>query len=172
MDEQMGRVNRLYRDVLLKGTKKKRNLDRSDRLVLVMDFRPALQAVHGILRELQNLLQLVQALEQLLPMVPRLSFSRSWTLKDISVRAKLQALEAGVRGMFCCGKARCKVWKFVETGFVFVGNVEKRSFYINHSFDCDSQGVVYLITRKRCGKQYVGSTTTPFRLRFHNHKSS
>ena len=55
---------------------------------------------------------------------------------------------------------------------MFMDNVEKRSFHINHSFDCDSQGVVYLITCKRCGKQYVGSTTTPFRLRFNNHKSS
>ena len=35
----------------------------------------------------------------------------------------------------------------------FVVNVEKRSFYFNHSFDCDSQGVVYLIICKRCGKQ-------------------
>ena len=81
-------------------------------------------------------------------------------------------MEEGSKGMFCCGKARCKVCKFVETGSIFMGNVEKRSFHINHSFDCDSQGVVYLITCKRCCKQYVGSTITPFRLRFNNHKSS
>ena len=53
-----------------------------------------------------------------------------------------------------------------------MGNVEKRSFHINHSFDCDSQGVVYLTTCKKCGKEYVGSTTTRLRLRFNNHKSS
>ena len=53
-----------------------------------------------------------------------------------------------------------------------MSNVEKQSFHINHSFDCDSQGVVYLIRCKRCGKQYVGSTTKPFRLRFNNRKSS
>ena len=57
-------------------------------------------------------------------------------------------------------------------GSVFIVNVEKWSFHINHSFDCDSQGVVYLITCKRCGKHYVRSTVTPFRLRFNNHKSS
>ena len=53
-----------------------------------------------------------------------------------------------------------------------MGNVENRSFHINHSFDCDSQEVVFLITYKRCGNQYVGSTTTPFRLRFNKPKSS
>ena len=31
--------------------------------------------------------------------------------------------------------------------------------------------MVYLITRKGCAKQYVGSTITEFRKRFSNHKS-
>ena len=39
-------------------------------------------------------------------------------------------------------------------------------------FYCDSDGVVYLITCKKCGLQYVGNTVTSFRLRFNNHKSS
>ena len=51
----------------------------------------------------------------------------------------------------------------LKRDLILNGNIEKRSFHINHSFDCDSQAVVYLITCKRCGKQYVGSTITPFR---------
>ena len=31
--------------------------------------------------------------------------------------------------------------------------------------------MVYLITCRICYKQYVGSTTTPFRMRFNNYKS-
>ena len=58
---------------------------------------------------------------------------------------------------------------FVKTGSIFNSNVEGRSFHINHSFDC---GVVYLITCRIFCKQYAGSTTTPFRMRFNNHKSS
>ena len=45
------------------------------------------------------------------------------------------------------------------------------SFTINGGFDCNSRNVVYLINCKVCGFQYVGSTTTKFRLRFNNHKS-
>ena len=71
-----------------------------------------------------------------------------------------------------CGKVRCKICKFVKTGSIFESRVEKKSFHINHSFDCDSSGVVYLITRKRCVKQHVRSTITEFRKRFNNHKSS
>ena len=74
--------------------------------------------------------------------------------------------------MFGCGKVRCKICKFVKTGSIFESTVEKKSFHINHSFDCDSSGVVYLITCKRCAKQYVGSTIMEFRKRFNNHKSS
>ena len=141
-------------------------------MVLILDFHLALQAVHGILLELQTLVELVPALKKLLPVAPRLSFRRSRNLKDILVRAKMQPIEEGPKGIFCCGKARYKVCKFVETGCIFMGNVEKQSFHINHSFDCDSQGVVYLLTCKTYGKQNVGSTTPPFSLRFNNQKSS
>ena len=41
-----------------------------------------------------------------------------------------------------------------------------------HHFNCDSLGVVYLITCMKFDKQYVGSTVTAFRKRFNNHKSS
>ena len=34
-----------------------------------------------------------------------------------------------------------------------------------------SSGVVYLLSCKVCGMQYVGSTFTPFRARFNNYKS-
>ena len=74
--------------------------------------------------------------------------------------------------MFGCGKVRCKICKFVKTGSIFKSTVEKKSFHINHSFNCDSSGVIYLITCKRFGRQYVGSTIAEFRKRFNNHKSS
>ena len=48
----------------------------------------------------------------------------------------------------------------------------KRSDNINHSFDCYLSKVIYLTTCKRFNKQYPGSTTTTFRIRFNNRKSS
>ena len=43
---------------------------------------------------------------------------------------------------------------------------------INFEFNCDSAGVIYLISCKRCKMNYVGSIITAFRIRFNNHKSS
>ena len=53
----------------------------------------------------------------------------------------------------------------------FTSHTTKRSYNINYQLDCNSNNVVYLIICKVCGQQYVGSTSTKFRLRFNNHKS-
>ena len=47
-----------------------------------------------------------------------------------------------------------------------------RDYYINYDFDCISTGIVYLNESEFSSKQYIGSTVTLFRKRFHNHKSS
>ena len=57
------------------------------------------------------------------------------------VRAELESEIQSDKGMFVCGKVRCKICKFVKTGSIFESTVEKKSFHINHSFDCDSSGV-------------------------------
>ena len=40
-----------------------------------------------------------------------------------------------------------------------------------HYFDCNSKCLIYLMSCKVCGKQYVGSTTDRFRFRWNNYKS-
>ena len=69
-----------------------------------------------------------------------------------------------------CGKLRCQICKYVEEGNEFEEG--KRKFYIDYSFDCDSEGVIYLISCVKFRKNYVGSTITSFKKRFNNHKSS
>lgn len=47
-----------------------------------------------------------------------------------------------------CGKKRYQICTFVDEEDQFED--EGRKFYINHSFDCDSEGVVHLIKCKKC----------------------
>ena len=42
---------------------------------------------------------------------------------------------------------------------------------INFHLNCNSTNLVYLMSCKVCAVQYVGSTTTRFRLRFNKHES-
>ena len=53
----------------------------------------------------------------------------------------------------------------------FHSHVTNKEYKINFSFNCDSSNVVYLLDCVVCGFQYVGSTSTPFRLRFNNYKA-
>ena len=87
-----------------------------------------------------------------------MAFRRPRNLKDAMVRSKIKR------------ENNLQIYKFVKEGCTFDG--ENRYFVMNFTFDCDSKGVIYQIICKKCCKVYVESTTTSFRQRFNNHKSS
>ena len=69
-----------------------------------------------------------------------------------------------------CGKSRCQIRSYVEEAEEFeYGN---KKYWINYPFDCDLDGVIYVIRCISCSKIYVGSTITTIRKRFNCHKSS
>lgn len=47
-----------------------------------------------------------------------------------------------------------------------------KNYTIHSRLSCDSKNVIYLASCKKCRLQYVGSTTTDFKVRFRNHKST
>ena len=67
--------------------------------------------------------------------------------------------------------SRCQTCINVKNTDTFQSFVTKESYKINHHFNCDSKCVVYLLSCKVCGLQYVGSTVDRFRLRLNNYKS-
>ena len=144
----------------------------SNRNCFVIDYHPALRVLYNIFRELQVIVSWSERFLSIMPEPPMVCSRRSENLKDHLVRSKLRREEESAVGMFKCGKKKCKICDNVIIGATFKNYVEGRSFCINHRFDCDSEGIVYLISCKFCGLQYVGNTITPFRLRFNNHKSA
>ena len=70
-------------------------------------------------------------------------------------------------------KARCKLDTYIADRASFVGQQTRNVYYlVVYSLNCDSENVVYLITCKKCLKQYVGETKNPLRLTANNHLSS
>ena len=45
------------------------------------------------------------------------------------------------------------------------------TYRINHQFECNEKCLVYLLTCKKCSKQYVGQTVDTFRHSWNNFKS-
>ena len=82
---------------------------------------------------------------------PIVSFKSSRKLSSFLVGAKLYPKERGVVS-FKCIKPRCLVCVNITS------TVTDKSYKINHKFDCDKNCLVYLLTCKDCGIQYVGQT--------------
>ena len=48
----------------------------------------------------------------------------------------------------------------------FTNNVTGETCRINHKLNCDDNGLIYLLSFRCCGKQYVSETTDSFRYRW------
>ena len=94
-------------------------------MVLVLNYHPALLKIHRIRRELQVLVEWSPLLKSILPEPPIVSFRRPRNIKDFLVRAKLEPEIQSDKGMFGCGKVRCKICKFVKTGSIIERTVKR-----------------------------------------------
>ena len=50
--------------------------------------------------------------------------------------------------------------------------MDKRVYKINHRFKCSDKSLVYILSRKVCGRQYTGQTVDEFRYRWNNYKDN
>ena len=155
-----------YREALL--VQNKENKVNSDVVQLVLDFHPAFSNVRGIVESLWPMLQASDDFKKIFKdKKPLISFRRPRNLADNLVRSKIKTFSDKGKGMKKCGKARCQICNCVEETEKLVHG--KHDYWINYSFDCDSEGVIYVLKCINCFKIYVGSTITSFRKRFNNH---
>ena len=68
-----------------------------------------------------------------------------------------------------CGKCRV-VCPILKEGGKFQSTNTKKTYPIRQKMNCETPYVIYLGTCKNCRGQYVGKSTTPFKLRHSNHK--
>ena len=82
-------------------------------------------------------------------------------------------MEINSNGCFKCERNRCDLCRnfFVESKS-FLSLQTGKKYTIHSRLSCDSKNVIYLVSCKKCRLQYIGSTTTDFRIRFRNHKSA
>ena len=179
-------VNRGYNETLVRGQiHRARMLDRNElfaprqgttrkRVPFVVTYHPGIANIGGILKELHPLLSLSNRCKQAIQDLPMTAFRRPKSLKEYLVRAKLRPLDQeteDTRIIHKCASRRCDVCNYLIVGERFSRYTTSTRYTINRGLDCNSRNVVHLISCKVCGFQYVGFTTTKFRLRFNNHKS-
>ena len=108
---------------------------------------------------------------KLYPLERKVGFNKCGTSSSYLVRAKRYPLERNV-GSKKCGKSRWEVCLNIQETDTFTSTRTGESFKINHKLNCDDNCLIYLLTCKCCGEQYVGETTDEFRLRWNNYKSN
>ena len=98
------------------------------------------------------------------------AFRRPRNLRDLLVRAPLTVTSQKPPGNRPCGAAGCKTCPILTATDEFTSHTTGRVFKINFAASCKSSNIIYLITCRRCGQQYVGETGQPLHLRINGHR--
>ena len=167
IDEQLQRMKGKSREELLraKGTERQ-NVG----IPFVVTYHPHLKNISKIIKKHANYLQIDPEVRSLFTSLPFVSFRSVRNLRSHLVRSKLYPEERAI-GSAKCNSPRCLTCNDVKECDTFTSHVTKETFKINHRFDCNSKCLIYLLSCKVCGKQYVGSTTDRFRFRWNNYKN-
>ena len=106
------------------------------------------------------------------------SFRRTKNLKETLAPSKFNSNDSNEsnsyeNGYLKCDKTRCDLCNnFLVQSNRSSSHRTGKSYYIRSRLTCHSRNVIYVASCKKCQLQYIGSTTTEFKVRFRNHKSS
>ena len=137
---------------------------------LVVNFNPCLSNLSAVLNKLLPVLYTDREVKKVFTPKPFVSFRSLINLKGNLVRSKVYPLERDM-GSRHCGESRCKVCNNIVVTRSFSSSKTGETFKINHKLHCNSKCLIYLLTCKVCGIQYVGQTTDKFRYRWNNYKA-
>ena len=135
-----------------KNKSQKRTLKRTP---LVVTYHPLLNSLGKKLSKNLNILYMDEEAKKVFYPGPTVSFRSARKVSNYLVRAKVYHLEKTV-GSFKCKKSRCQVCLNVNETDTFTSTVTKKTYKINHKFDCSDKCLIYLLTCKKCLIQYVG----------------
>ena len=70
-----------------------------------------------------------------------------------------------------CGSGHCHACLHLETNTSFRSSVTEEIYPIQHQMDCNTKGVIYLVTCDKCNIQYVGETSGTIRQRLWRYRN-
>ena len=111
---------------------------------------------------------------------PLIAFRRPRNLGDILVRARLPCTNSDLnvtdqespQGCSKSNRSRCKTCLYLKPAQKVKSHSTDFIYTIRTKSQCDTPNVIYVISCKKCGIQYVGETHTKLCINFANHVSS
>ena len=93
------------------------------------------------------------------------------TLAKIAAENRLyDDVPPGLRSAPCLS-SRCKTCPFISETHYFSSNFTNKRYPIQEHLTCESSNIIYLISCKKCPKQYLGESKNKLRTRFNAHRS-
>ncbi|PIK41662.1 hypothetical protein BSL78_21493 [Apostichopus japonicus] len=175
--EAIQRVRSLSRSSTL-AVKDKKGRDCDNKLPLVVTFHPNLPPLQKITSNNHNILLTSDRLQRAVPEKPIIAYRRPRNLRDLLVRAAVPPLTSNLtpiqHGTFKCDRtSRCIV---CSHHIVESNSITSHSMQLTHKtkghITCTTTNVIYLISCRVCGIQYVGETKTTLKKRFYGHRST
>ena len=168
IDNAFDKIRNLTRTDCLKRKNRKQKTQK--RIPFITTFNPGLPNIPQILRKYLPTLHSSKHCRKAIPVCPIVSYKRPKNLKDILVNSKLYTSNKK-NGFHKCSNKRCLPCQSALTGETVPIFSTNKTFTITKSLSCKSYNVIYLISCKRCKKQYIGKTETSLNLRVNNHRS-
>ena len=147
----------------------KNNSKKVNGVPVVVTYNPAFKTLFQVIRKNLQLLYTDEEAKKVFSPAPFVSFRSTRNLKSCLLKSKNYPLERKV-GSEKCKSKRCLVCLNVSETDVFQSFQTKEQYKINHQLNCNDKCLIYLLSCKACGLQYVGSTIDKFRLRWNNYK--
>ena len=166
IDKKFSEAKTKSRVDLIHQERKKQTED--DKVRLIFTFNRGNPPLQKWLREAKKCLVKNEKAKSLGEKV-QICYSQPKNLKRGVTQSRKRKTAHENPGCSKCGK--CKVsCPIIREGGTFTSTNTQRTYKIRQKLDCNSSFVIYLGTCKRCGGQYVGKSTTPFKVRHSNHK--
>ena len=96
----------------------------------------------------------------------------SHTTSEHTTAGKLPQLNPHNTRTRRCNHPRCVTCLHLNCSKYFTSTRTRTTYTIRHNFNCTSSNLIYLITCKKCRKQYVGLTTKQLNVRVNHHRTS
>ena len=166
-------------DILESAIEKARQRDRLDILQsdkkdlckvtpFCVSFHPKLQNINKILRQELEVLKHNPTTKHILENRIIVAFRKGRNLKDILVRSDIERKDKLEPGSFPC-KAKCKICKYITPTKSVESRDKSYYFKIKSHLSCCSTSLIYMISCKKCGIQYIGQTGNSLKERMYGH---
>ena len=138
---------------------------------LVLTYNPNYNNLSFLIRKNLQFLYTDPKTKRVFTPAPFVTFRSVRNLKSFLVRSKVDRLERKIGFAKCDGK-HCLLCLNINETDTFEFFQTKQKYKINHHLNCNDKCLIYLLSCKVCGLQYVGSTTDKSRFRWNNYKEN